>query len=311
MPRPNRRDSGPPPKRERVNEAIRISPIQLIDDKGHNHGPTDTQRALDMARAADLDLVEVAPDVRPPVCKIMDYGKFRYQKSKKDNESKKNQSQVKVKEVRLSPKTETHDLEVKVARARRFLIAGDKVQFTVRFKGREIVHKDRGETLLKKVIEEISDIAAVEGNWNLQGKNMMLITAPDKKRVNIYLKELERRRAEGELVPSDEDLKPTDEDNDSDGPDDDVDDGDDASSDDGSSDENSSPDTEASEASTADDDASKAADASEAADEPEATEEKPAATKKSARKKAASKTASSSKTSSRKSARTKKSEKAS
>ncbi len=200
----SRRPPGPPPKRERVNEQIRITPVQVIDQTGHNHGPMDTQLALEMAREADLDLVEVAPNVRPPVCKIMDYGKFKYQKSKKESESKKNQTQIKVKEVRLSPKTETHDMQVKVNRARSFLIEGDKVQLTVQFKGREIVHKERGQKMLAEVLEILSEVGSPEGSPQLQHRRLIATIAPDRKKIQQYQRKQAESAEKGAPQPEDE-----------------------------------------------------------------------------------------------------------
>jgi translation initiation factor IF-3 len=134
-----------------------------------------------MAEERGLDLVEVAPNAIPPVCRIMDYGKFRYEQTKKEREARKNQKQVELKEVRLKPKTDDHDLEVKAKQARRFLLDGDKVKFTVRFRGREIFHPDIGVQMLEQMAEELRDIAVVEQRPLMEGKALSLMLAPNAK----------------------------------------------------------------------------------------------------------------------------------
>ena len=134
-----------------------------------------------MAEERGLDLVEVAPNAIPPVCRIMDYGKFRYEQTKKEREARKNQKQVELKEVRLKPKTDDHDLEVKAKQARRFLLDGDKVKFTVRFRGREIFHPDIGVQMLEQMAEDLRDIAVVEQRPLMEGKALSLMLAPNAK----------------------------------------------------------------------------------------------------------------------------------
>jgi len=175
--RPHR---APPPVKEgpRVNEDIRIPVVQLIDQDGHNHGETDTQKALEMAYEAGLDLVEIAPNSRPPVVKILDYGRYKYQAQKKAAEARKKQKTVDVKEIKMRPNIDTHDYEVKMRNARRFLEDEDKVKVTMRFRGREMAHQDLGLDVLYKVRDELDDISKVEFAPKSEGRQMIMILAP-------------------------------------------------------------------------------------------------------------------------------------
>ncbi len=137
--------------------------------------------ALAAAQERGLDLVEVSPNATPPVCRIMDFGKFKYQQSKKAAEAKKKMARVELKEVKMRPKTEEHDFQVKVRNARRFLDEGNKVKFTIMFRGREVTHPERGRILLERAAQEIADLGQVEGRPNLQGRFMSMIVAPVKK----------------------------------------------------------------------------------------------------------------------------------
>ncbi len=137
--------------------------------------------ALAAAQERGLDLVEVSPNASPPVCRIMDFGKYKYQQSKKAAEAKKKTARVELKEVKMRPKTEEHDFQVKVRNARRFLEAGHKVKLTIMFRGREVTHPEFGQKLLRRVAEEIADIGQVEGRPNMQGRFMSMIIAPSKK----------------------------------------------------------------------------------------------------------------------------------
>jgi bacterial translation initiation factor 3 (bIF-3) len=137
--------------------------------------------ALSMAEERGLDLVEVAPNAVPPVCRILDYGKFRYEQSKKEREARKNQKQVEVKQIRLEPKTDDHDLEVKAKQARRFLMEGDKVKFNLRFRGREIFHQEIGQEMLERMAEELRDISVVEQRPTMEGRVLTLLLAPNQK----------------------------------------------------------------------------------------------------------------------------------
>ncbi len=140
-----------------------------------------------MAEEKGLDLVEVAPNAVPPVCRLMDYGKYRYEQSKKDREARKNQRQAELKEVRLRPKTDDHDLEVKSKMARRFLLAGDKVKFTVRFRGREMAHPDIGRQMLDQLAESLQDLAIIEQKPVMEGRACSLVLAPNPKVLKALL----------------------------------------------------------------------------------------------------------------------------
>lgn len=137
-----------------------------------------TQDALRQAQELGLDLVEVAPNSRPPVCKIMDYGKYKYQQQKKQQEARKNQTTVQIKEIKVRPKTDDHDFKTKLKHVRRFLEKGDRVKVTVFFRGREIVHKDRGLMILERMVEAVADIAKVEQQPRSEGRTMSLLVAP-------------------------------------------------------------------------------------------------------------------------------------
>ncbi len=164
------RDMGP-----RVNERITIRQVMLIDAEGKKVGVVDTSRALDMAKEAQLDLVEVADNARPPVCKIMDYGKYKYEQSKKAHESKKKQHQSKLKTVRLRPKTDPHMLEIRVEKARQFLMRGDKVQLMILFRGREMAHQEMGMRHCKEVAKRLEDVARVEQEPRMEGRRMTML----------------------------------------------------------------------------------------------------------------------------------------
>ena len=167
--------------RFRINNRIRAPQVRLIDDEGGQLGIVQLREALAIAEERGLDLMEVAPNAVPPVCRIVDYGKFRYEQTKKDREARKNQKQAELKEVRLKPKTDDHDLEVKAKQARKFLLAGDKVKFTVRFRGREIFHPDIGREMLEQMAEELRDVATVEQRPLMEGRALSLMLAPNAK----------------------------------------------------------------------------------------------------------------------------------
>lgn len=161
---------------QRMNEQIRISPIRVIDPEGNQLGVIPTEEALRIARDSELDLVEVAPDARPPVCRIMDFGKFKYQQQKRKHKS---HSQThRTKEIRLRPKTDEHDIQVKVNRAKDFLSHKDKVQVTLIFRGRETVHEEEGRRVIQTVIEQLEDVAKVEQTPSRQGKRLTCLLAP-------------------------------------------------------------------------------------------------------------------------------------
>ena len=165
-------------KRTRVNAMIRITEIRVIDSNGDQLGVMATVDAKKIAEEQGLDLVEIAPDVRPPVCKIMDFGKFKYEQSKKARISKKKQHVTQLKEIKLRPKIETHDLEYKMRNAEKFLKNRDKVKFTMVFRGREMAHMDIGRRMLDRVVERVSDIAAIEREPVRVGRMVSLIMGP-------------------------------------------------------------------------------------------------------------------------------------
>lgn len=162
----------------RVNEEIRVKEVRVVSADGEQLGILPVKEALRIAREKDLDLVEVAPTARPPVCKIMDYGKYRYEQSRREREARKRQKVVDIKEIRLTPKIETHDFQVKVRRAAKFLDGGDKVKASVRFRGREIVHADLGRKLLMQLYEAVQEKATLEREPKVEGRNMIMILSP-------------------------------------------------------------------------------------------------------------------------------------
>ncbi len=161
----------------RVNRRIRIPQIRVINDDGEQLGVLATSEALAMAEDRGLDLVEISPKARPPVCKIMDYGKYMYQLNKRAKEAKKRQHVTVVKEVKMRPKIEPHDYDFKVRHAREFLAAGDKVKMTVIFRGRELAHKELGRRLMERAIEDLEDAANVEVAIRSEGRSMIMVLA--------------------------------------------------------------------------------------------------------------------------------------
>jgi translation initiation factor IF-3 len=162
----------------RINEEIRAREVQLIDHTGDNKGVVDTQTALGLAQAAGLDLVEIAPNSSPPVAKILDYGKYKYQAQKKAAEARKKQKIVEVKEIKLRPMIDDHDYDVKMRSMKRFFEEGDKVKITLRFRGREMAHQELGSKLLNRVKADVEPIAKVESEPRFEGRQMIMILAP-------------------------------------------------------------------------------------------------------------------------------------
>ena len=160
-----------------INEQIRVKEVQLIDDEGQKRGVMDTKEALEIAYEKNLDLVLVAPNGNPPVCKIMNYGKYKFEQAKKEKEAKKKQKTFELKELRITPNTEEHDFNFKVKNARKFIEDGCKVKITVRFRGRELNYVKQGEDILNQFIEELSDVATPDKKPILEGKNMFIILA--------------------------------------------------------------------------------------------------------------------------------------
>jgi translation initiation factor IF-3 len=162
----------------RVNEQIRIRQVRVIDDEGRQLGIIPTEEALNMARTRGLDLIEVSPTAMPPVCRIGDYGRLKYEQSKKDKEARKKQRNWELREVKLRPKIDVHDYEVKAKMAERLLLDGGKVKVTIMFRGREITYTAFGKRLLDRVAKDLENVATVEREAKLEGKNMFLILAP-------------------------------------------------------------------------------------------------------------------------------------
>ncbi len=167
----------------RVNETIRIPEVRVIDHKGDNLGVISTQEALRIAREAELDLVEVSPNANPPVCRVMDFGKFLYERTKKEKEARKAQTKIEIKEIRLRPKTNEHHRSFKTRDARRWLEDGMKVRVTVRFRGREITYPELALEDLKEIAEELSDISVIEQIPSVEGRTMSMLLSPNVKKI--------------------------------------------------------------------------------------------------------------------------------
>ena len=168
----------PTRKGPRANEEIDSPEVQLIDDQGENHGTVAIETAIEMSEEAGLDLVEIAPSSKPPVCKILDLGKYKYQAQKKAAEARKKQKTFDVKEIKMRPNIDTHDYDVKMRNMRRFFEHGDKVKVTLRFRGREMAHQQLGVQLLQRVKDETDEIAKVEAEPKLEGRQMVMVLAP-------------------------------------------------------------------------------------------------------------------------------------
>ena len=161
-----------------MNDAIRVREVRLIDSEGENHGVVSIEDAMRRANDEGLDLVEVSPDAKPPVCKILDYGKYKYQEQKKAAEARKKQKTVEVKEIKMRPNIDAHDYDVKMRSMKRFFDEGDKVKVTLRFRGREMAHQQIGRELLLRVKTDIDEIAKVESEPRLEGRQMVMVLAP-------------------------------------------------------------------------------------------------------------------------------------
>jgi translation initiation factor IF-3 len=162
----------------RINEAIRMREVRLIDGEGNQKGIVPTIEALRMAREAGLDLVEVAPQAQPPVCKLLDYGKYKFDLEKKTRESRKHQKQVRIKEIRMQPKIDDHDLDFKTRHVREFLDEGNKVKVTVRFRGRELAHTELGKAVLDRILEMLEGNFLLERVAQMEGRTMSLLLNP-------------------------------------------------------------------------------------------------------------------------------------
>jgi translation initiation factor IF-3 len=165
----------------RINEKIRADTVRLIGADGEQVGVIGLRQALDYADRLNLDLVEVAPMANPPVVKVMDYGKYRYEQEQKAKEARKRQTTISIKEIKLRPKIDDHDFDTKKGHVERFLKKGDKVKLTIMFRGRELVHPRLGEVLLRRMAEELGELGEVESEPNLDGRNMVMMIAPRKR----------------------------------------------------------------------------------------------------------------------------------
>ncbi len=167
------------PQGPKANERIRALDVQVIGSEGNNLGVFPINKAIELAKNEGLDLIEISPNANPPVCKIMDMGKFKYDQQKKANLAKKKQKIVSLKEIKLRPGTEIHDYNFKIKNAKKFITKGDKVKFTVKFKGREMQHVELGKNLMNRIIEDLKEIGKVETQPKFEGRQMIMIIQPN------------------------------------------------------------------------------------------------------------------------------------
>jgi translation initiation factor IF-3 len=203
----------------RVNHRIRVPEVRVVAEDGSNLGVLSTEQALRRAQEVGLDLVEVNPKAQPPVCKILDFGKFKYEEKKKQREAKKKQTVVEVKEIKIRPKTDDHDLDVKVRAIRKFIESGNKVKVTCRFRGREITHPERAQMQLTFILSKIEDISNVEQRPAMEARTMALVVAPKPivfQRLASDRAQKERTRPEGQELEDEELDEDLDEDDDDD-----------------------------------------------------------------------------------------------
>jgi translation initiation factor IF-3 len=181
VPVPRRFDRQPPERDPtRINERIRVPEVRLIDENGNQVGIMRTQDALRYAQERDLDLVEVAPDARPPVTRVLDYSKYKYEQNQKQKAARKHQQQINVREIKFRPKIAQHDYDTKKGHVMRFLKARDKVKVTIMFRGREMAHPERGEMILNRLADDLGDLAVIEQRPQQDGRNMTMMLAPQK-----------------------------------------------------------------------------------------------------------------------------------
>ncbi len=181
MPVPRRFDRRPPERdTTRINERIRVPEVRLIDDQGQQVGVLKTADALQFAQERELDLVEVAPEARPPVCRVLDYSKYKYEQAQKQKQARKHQQQITVREIKFRPKIAEHDYDTKKHHVERFLRHKDKVKVTIMFRGREVTHPERGTAILDRLAEELSELGVVEQRPMQEGRNMTMMMAPSK-----------------------------------------------------------------------------------------------------------------------------------
>ena len=161
-----------------MNDKIRVPEVRLIDHEGENRGVVESREAMRMAEDVGLDLVEISPNAVPPVCKIMDFGKYKYEQQKKANEAKKKQRIIEIKEVKFRPNIDVHDYEVKMRNVTRFLEEGDKVKVTLRFRGREMAHQELGREVLERIATDTTDLGKVESMPKMEGRQMIMVIGP-------------------------------------------------------------------------------------------------------------------------------------
>ncbi|HEX8977811.1 MAG TPA: translation initiation factor IF-3 [Solirubrobacteraceae bacterium] len=181
MPVPRRFDRRPPERDQtRINDRIRVPEVRLVGEDGKQIGVIKTSEALAYAQQRDLDLVEVAPDARPPVCRVLDYSKYKYEQVQKQKAARKHQQQINIREIKFRPKIAQNDYDTKKGHVRRFLLGKDRVKVTIMFRGREVTHPERGTALLEKLAGELSEVAVVEQTPLQDGRNMTMMLAPSK-----------------------------------------------------------------------------------------------------------------------------------
>jgi translation initiation factor IF-3 len=181
VPVPRRFDRRPPERdTTRINERIRVPEVRLIDDEGKQIGVLKTSDALEFAQERELDLVEVAPEARPPVCRVLDYSKYKYEQAQKQKQARKHQQQITIREIKFRPKIAEHDYDTKKHHVERFLRHKDKVKVTIMFRGREVTHPERGTAILDRLAEELSELGVVEQRPMQEGRNMTMMMAPSK-----------------------------------------------------------------------------------------------------------------------------------
>jgi translation initiation factor IF-3 len=210
VPVPRRFDRQPPERDQtRINERIRVAEVRLVDEDGSQIGVIKTDEALAMAQERDLDLVEVAPESRPPVARLLDYSKYKYEQEQKAKAARKHQQQVNVREIKLRPKIADHDYNTKKGHVERFLKHQDKVKVTIMFRGREQAHPERGRALLERLFEDVSELAVIESSPQQEGRNMHMMLAPSPESAARAREERQRDRGE-EPAPAEADAAPAD-----------------------------------------------------------------------------------------------------
>jgi translation initiation factor IF-3 len=202
VPVPRRFDRRPPERDQtRINDRIRVPEVRLVGEDGKQIGVVKTDEALTYAQERDLDLVEVAPDARPPVCRVLDYSKYKYEQAQKQKAARKHQQQITVREIKFRPKIAQNDYDTKKGHVRRFLTGKDRVKITIMFRGREVTHPERGMALLDRLAGELSDVAVVEQAPVQDGRNMTMMLAPSK----TILAAGQEKGADGDEIPAEHD----------------------------------------------------------------------------------------------------------